>query len=162
MEMDMEGGNESVIEYDFYGNGSQNDTENDCGAVGPGGLLSESYFQGAVYSLYLVIFVTALVGNGLVCYVVKASPRMRTVTNYFIGNLAIGDILMALFCVPFSSVHVLLQHWPFGPYMCRLVSYTQAVSVFVSNQLKLTIAFSTSIALYQRKISNRFRTRPTI
>ncbi|KAL1121969.1 hypothetical protein AAG570_003377 [Ranatra chinensis] len=103
-----------------------------CFEVGPGGLLSGRYFQAAVYSLYLVIFVTAVSGNGLVCYVVKASPRMRTVTNYFIGNLAFGDILMTLFCVPFSSVHVLLQHWPFGPHMCRLVSYTQAVSVFVS------------------------------
>jgi neuropeptide Y receptor len=132
----MEGELNGTGEYEVLPrwNSSLNNTEIvDCGEVGPEGLLSESYFQAAVYSLYLVIFITALVGNGLVCYVVKASPRMRTVTNFFIGNLAVGDILMALFCVPFSSLHVLLQHWPFGPYMCRLVSYTQAVSVLVSN-----------------------------
>ncbi|BES88000.1 receptor [Nesidiocoris tenuis] len=120
--------------YPIFGNDSHNGTAEiiDCESRGPGGLLSTSYFQSAVYSLYILIFVTALSGNGLVCYVVQSSPRMRTVTNFFIGNLAVGDILMALFCVPFSCVPALLQHWPFGPHLCRLVSYTQAVSVLVS------------------------------
>ncbi|KAK9507458.1 hypothetical protein O3M35_007310 [Rhynocoris fuscipes] len=133
--LDWSYSNETIV--DIYNRTiiDNNDTINetiDCNRIGPGGLLSTGYFQSAVYTLYVLIFVTALSGNGLVCYVVQSSPRMRTVTNYFIGNLAVGDIMMALFCVPFSCVPSLLQHWPFGLHMCRLVSYTQVVSVLVS------------------------------
>lgn len=49
-----------------------------------------AYFQITVYMLYISIFVIALFGNGIVCYIVYASPRMKTVTNYFIANLAVG------------------------------------------------------------------------
>ena len=93
---------------------------------GPGGVDTSPYYQTAVYIMYCFIFLLALAGNGLVCHVVQSSPRMRTVTNYFIVNLAVGDILMTLFCVPFSSVStLLLQYWPFGSEMCRTVSYSQ-------------------------------------
>ena len=93
---------------------------------GPGGVDTSPYYQAAVYITYCFIFLLALAGNGLVCHVVQSSPRMRTVTNYFIVNLAVGDILMTLFCVPFSSVStLLLQYWPFGSEMCHTVSYSQ-------------------------------------
>lgn len=97
---------------------------------GPGGVDTSPYYQAAVYIMYCFIFLLALAGNGLVCHVVQSSPRMRTVTNYFIVNLAVGDILMTLFCVPFSSVStLLLQYWPFGAEMCHTVSYSQVSPV---------------------------------
>lgn len=99
---------------------------------GPGGFLSSVCFQMAVYLMYCGVFFVALFGNGLVCYVVYSSPRMRTVTNLFIVNLAVGDILMTLVCVPFTFVPtLLLQFWPFGAPLCHSVSFTQAVSVMV-------------------------------
>lgn len=71
--------------------------------------------------------------NWQVCYIVYSSPRMKTVTNYFIVNLAVGDILLTLFCVPFSFFSILiLQYWPYGSVLCHLVNYCQAVSVLVS------------------------------
>lgn len=58
----------------------------------------------------VVIAVLAVLGNCLVVYVVVAYRRMRTVTNYFIANLALSDILMALFCIPANTVtNLLLQ-----------------------------------------------------
>lgn len=57
---------------------------------------------------------------------------MRTATNYFIVNLAIGDILMALFCIPFTvPSNIIFQYWPFGLSLCVVVSYSQAISVFL-------------------------------
>ncbi|XP_026496949.1 RYamide receptor-like [Vanessa tameamea] len=103
--------------------------------------LSTCVFQTCVYVTYGVIFVIALLGNGLVCFVVQSSPRMKTVTNFFIMNLAVGDILMTLFCVPFSFVSMLiLRYWPFGGLMCKLVNYSQAVSVLVSAYTLLAIS----------------------
>lgn len=110
--------------------------------------LSSTYFQTTVYIMYMSIFVLALFGNGIVCYIVQSSPRMRTVTNYFIANLAVGDILMSLFCVPFSFVSILLLHyWPFGTVLCHLVNYSQAVSVLVSAYTLVAISVDRYIAI---------------
>lgn len=98
----------------------------DCNYFGSQGIFSTSWFRGIIYFVYSTVFVVALTGNGLVCYVVHSSPRMKTVTNFFIVNLALGDILIALFCVPTSSISTLiLQYWPFGPELCPTVIYLQ-------------------------------------
>nr|KAG5713403.1 hypothetical protein BaRGS_024951 [Batillaria attramentaria] len=56
-----------------------------------------------VFSLaYLLIFLCALVGNTMVVLVVVRTPRMRSVTNYLIANLAVADILVAIFCIPIT------------------------------------------------------------
>ncbi|CAL4061089.1 unnamed protein product, partial [Meganyctiphanes norvegica] len=95
-----------------------------------------------VYIFYILIFVFAMIGNTLIIYVVCTNFKMRTVTNYFIANLAAGDLSMALFCVPFSFFSTLiLKYWPFGVIMCITVNYLQAVSVFVSAYSLVAISF---------------------
>lgn len=49
---------------------------------------------------YSLVFVLGILGNSLVISVVFRSPRMRTVTNFFIVNLACADILVVIFCLP--------------------------------------------------------------
>lgn len=49
---------------------------------------------------YSLIFVLGILGNSLVISVVFRSPRMWTVTNFFIANLAVADILVVIFCLP--------------------------------------------------------------
>ncbi|CAG7734509.1 unnamed protein product, partial [Allacma fusca] len=61
-------------------------------------------------------------------------------TNYLIANLALGDLLMAIFCVPFSYIPVLYQYWPFGEIMCHVLSPAQAVFVFVSAYTLVALA----------------------
>lgn len=103
----------------------------DEGYAMPG--VNPTLFRVIIYVMYISILLLALVGNGTVCFIVQSSPRMRTVTNYFIANLALGDILMSFFCVPFTFISMyILQYWPFGAILCRVVNYSQAVSVFVS------------------------------
>ncbi|XP_053981949.1 RYamide receptor-like [Hylaeus volcanicus] len=111
-------------------------------------VFSTSWFQGIIYFFYGTVFVIALIGNGLVCYVVYSSPRMKTVTNFFIVNLALGDMLMALFCVPPSFISTLiLQYWPFGQKLCPTVNYLQAVSVLVSAYTLVAISIDRYIAI---------------
>lgn len=50
--------------------------------------------------LYVIVFIVGLIGNFFVISVVLRAPRMRTVTNFFIANLAIADILVIVFCLP--------------------------------------------------------------
>ncbi|XP_041970607.1 RYamide receptor-like [Aricia agestis] len=47
---------------------------------------------------------------------------------------------MTLFCVPFSFISVLiLKYWPFGAAMCKIVNFSQAVSVLISAYTLLAI-----------------------
>lgn len=52
-----------------------------------------------IVAYVLVIFV-GLVGNLLVIQVIFRVPRMRTVTNLFIANLCVADLLVITFCMP--------------------------------------------------------------
>lgn len=59
----------------------------------------------AVFTIsYLLIFAVCMVGNGVVCFIVLRSKNMRTVTNLFILNLAISDLLVGIFCMPTTLV----------------------------------------------------------
>jgi hypothetical protein len=56
---------------------------------------------GIIYSL---IFVVGNFGNSLVIYVVCRTKSMQSVTNLFIMNLALSDILMCTLAVPFTPI----------------------------------------------------------
>lgn len=113
----------NVTMADFIANGTNNDNFM-CNVYSEP--FSPPYIQTVMYVFYCSILLLALFGNGLVCYVVQSSPRMRTVTNYFIVNLAVGDLLMAVLCIPFTFVStLLLQYWPFGQELCQIVSFSQ-------------------------------------
>lgn len=58
---------------------------------------------------YLSVFVVGLVGNSCVIWVVARTPRMRTVTNYLIVNLAFIDIVVLLVCVPSNLLSNLIH-----------------------------------------------------
>lgn len=53
---------------------------------------------------YLLIFIVCMVGNGVVCFIVLRGKDMHTVTNLFIFNLAISDLLVGIFCMPTTLV----------------------------------------------------------
>ncbi|XP_013402794.1 RYamide receptor [Lingula anatina] len=106
------------------------------------------YVTGILIVLYSAITVLAIGGNSLVCYVVLAYQRMRTVTNYFIVNLAVSDILMAVLCIPLTFVaNILLNYWPFGALLCPIVLYVQAVSVFLSAFTLVAISVDRYVAI---------------
>lgn len=64
-------------------------------------LYRHSMAMSAVYCVaYVLVFVVGLIGNSFVIAVVYRSPRMRTVTNFFIVNLAVADVLVIVFCLP--------------------------------------------------------------
>ncbi|MBN3297834.1 GPR54 protein, partial [Amia calva] len=77
---------------------------------------------------FALIMLVGLVGNSLVIYVVTKHRQMRTVTNFYIANLATTDIIFLVCCVPFTATLYPLPSWVFGDFMCRLVNYLQQVT----------------------------------
>ncbi|KAF1377775.1 hypothetical protein PFLUV_G00204240 [Perca fluviatilis] len=87
----------------------------------------------AVFTVsYLLIFLVCMVGNGVVCFTVLRSKNMRTVTNLFILNLAISDLLVGIFCMPTTLVDNIITGWPFGSVVCKLSGMVQGISVSAS------------------------------
>jgi len=75
--------------------------------------------------LYAIIFVLAVAGNALVIATLAHDRRMRTVTNLFLLNLAVSDLLLAVLCMPFTLIPTLQQNFTFGKAMCVLIRYMQ-------------------------------------
>ncbi|XP_077990878.1 orexin receptor type 2-like [Glandiceps talaboti] len=98
---------------------------------------------------YFVVFTFALFGNLLVCYAVLKNPQMRTVTNYYILNLSIADVLVSLICLPVTVVLETSETWFFGDLACKLIPYFQVVSMSVSVLTLCAIAVDRYFAICQ-------------
>lgn len=88
-------------------------------------LKSSPIVQMIIYVLYTLIFTVGLVGNVLVVFVVAQNKAMQTVTNCYIANLALSDILLCVLAVPFTPLYFFLKEWIFGKILCHLVAYSQ-------------------------------------
>lgn len=49
-----------------------------------------------------------------------------------IANLAVADLMVALFCMPATLVYTELKTWPFGFAMCKMLPFVQFISVMGS------------------------------
>ncbi len=103
-------------------------------------MMHEPWFKGVFIVLYTVIFLLGVSGNLLVVYVVLRNKSMQTITNLFITNLAISDIMMCLLAVPFTPLSAFLKSWVFGDVLCHIVPMTLGVSVYVSTLTSTAIA----------------------
>lgn len=81
---------------------------------------------------YSTIILLGVVGNSLVIYVVCRFKTLRTVTNFFIANLAVADLLVNTLCLPFTLAYTLLGQWKFGHVLCFTLPYAQGLAVHVS------------------------------
>ncbi|XP_051802273.1 neuropeptide Y receptor type 2 [Acanthochromis polyacanthus] len=81
---------------------------------------------------YCTIILFGVTGNSLVIYVVYKFRNLRTVTNFFIVNLAVADLLVNMLCLPFTLAYTLYGEWMFGQVFCFMLPYAQGLAVHVS------------------------------
>lgn len=103
-------------------------------------IINNKIVQSLFFMLYTSIFVLGIFGNVLVCYVVFRNKAMQTVTNLFITNLALSDILLCVLAVPFTPLYTFLGKWVFGSAICHLVPSAQGISVYISTLTLTSIA----------------------
>ncbi|NXM17833.1 NPFF2 protein, partial [Ploceus nigricollis] len=94
--------------------------------------LHQPWVAAVFITSYLLIFLLCMVGNGGVCFIVLWSKHMRTVTNLFILNLAVSDLLVGLFCMPTTLLDNIIAGWPFGSLVCKMSGMVQGISVSAS------------------------------
>ncbi|XP_004632970.1 kiSS-1 receptor [Octodon degus] len=102
-----------------------------CGADGSDGPGSAPLLLDAwlVPLFFATLMLLGLTGNSLVIFVICRQKQMRTVSNFYIANLAATDVIFLLCCVPFTALLYPLPTWVLGDFMCKFVNYIQQVSV---------------------------------
>ncbi|XP_063070767.1 cholecystokinin receptor [Engraulis encrasicolus] len=109
--------------------------------------------------LYSLIFLVSVFGNLLIIVVLMVNKRMRTVTNSFLLSLAISDLMMTVFCMPFSLIPKLLGNFVFGAVMCKAVAYLMGISVSISTFSLVAIAIERYSAICNPLKSRAWQTR---
>uniref|UniRef100_A0A5K3EUG2 G_PROTEIN_RECEP_F1_2 domain-containing protein n=1 Tax=Mesocestoides corti TaxID=53468 RepID=A0A5K3EUG2_MESCO len=94
----------------------------------------------AVFTIYGIIIVLSLVGNTIVILVILRFKSMQSITNLFIVNLAVSDLLMSLVAAPFTPIAAFFDSWVLPQILCKLLSFTMGVSVYVSTLTSTAIA----------------------
>jgi len=106
---------------------------NDSTNITDPGLYQPELSEVVVISLfYCAISLTAVVGNSTVILIVLTSRRMQSVTNFFIANLALADVIIGLFAIPFQFQAALLQRWNLPSFLCPFCPFFQNLSVNAS------------------------------
>ena len=89
---------------------------------------------------YVVVIFIGLASNAVVAWLVARRRALRTATNLYIVNLAVSDMMLCLFCLPFTLVRLLVRNWSLGEGMCRCLPWLQAANVFASTTTVTAIA----------------------
>ncbi|XP_036815764.1 pyroglutamylated RF-amide peptide receptor-like [Oncorhynchus mykiss] len=79
--------------------------------------------------MYAIIFVLALVGNSLVVYIVVRKRAIQTSTNIFICSLAVSDLLITFFCIPFTLLQNISSEWLGGVLICKTIPFVQTMAI---------------------------------
>ncbi|XP_024407973.2 neuromedin-B receptor [Desmodus rotundus] len=98
----------------------------------PEGTTAEFVIRCVIPSLYLFIITVGLLGNIMLVKIFITNSAMRSAPNIFISNLAAGDVLLLLTCVPVDASRYFFDQWMFGEVGCKLIPVIQLTSVGVS------------------------------
>ncbi|XP_070554400.1 muscarinic acetylcholine receptor M2-like [Ptychodera flava] len=83
---------------------------------------------GAVLSTWIIL------GNFFVILLFSFHRKLRTISNFFIVNLAVADFLVGILSTPVYTMYSTLAYWPWGHIVCDLwsaIDYTIcSVSLF--------------------------------
>ncbi|XP_006129164.2 substance-P receptor [Pelodiscus sinensis] len=98
----------------------------------------------AAYSLIVVV---AVVGNIVVMWIILAHKRMRTVTNYFLVNLAFAEASMAAFNTVVNFTYAIHNEWYYGLAYCKFHNFFPIAAVFASIYSMTAIAVDRYMAI---------------
>ena len=105
----------------------------------------------AITAIYVILFLTAILGNVLVIYVVLRRPGMKSPTNLLLVNMAIADLLFALFMFPLALIRYHVRGlWiggAFGEFSCHTIFFMSHLPIAGSTTTLIFIALERFFAI---------------
>ncbi|XP_074052008.1 C-C chemokine receptor type 4 [Macrotis lagotis] len=111
---------ETTLDYGSYYNG---DLPSPCNKGGV-----RNFGKLFLPPLYSLVFLFGLLGNFMVVLVLLKYKRLKSMTDVYLFNLAISDLLF-VFSLPFW-VYYVADQWVFGPTFCKIISYMYLVGFY--------------------------------
>ncbi|NXP29427.1 CCR8 protein, partial [Scytalopus superciliaris] len=107
--------------------------------------------------MYSLLFVTGLVGNALVIWVLAVSKRIKTMTDVYLLNLAISDLLF-VFSLPFLVWYSIMSQWTFGNATCKIISSSYFIGFYSSVFFITIMSIDRYLAIVQSIYALKVRT----
>uniref|UniRef100_A0A8D0GTX6 Olfactory receptor n=1 Tax=Sphenodon punctatus TaxID=8508 RepID=A0A8D0GTX6_SPHPU len=82
------------------------------------GLTSVLGLQHFLFTLFLILYMISVLGNGTIVAVVLAEPRLHTPMYFFLGNLSCLDICYSTVTLPKILAGFLSKHWSISSSGC--------------------------------------------
>ncbi|XP_077278037.1 trissin receptor-like isoform X2 [Temnothorax americanus] len=98
-------------------------------------------------TLYTIVFVCCFFGNLMVIFVVTFSRRLRSITNFFLANLAVADFCVGIFCVYQTLTNYLMNSWQLGDFLCKVYMFVHALSYTASILILVVVCTERYLAI---------------
>ncbi|KAM6953371.1 C-C chemokine receptor type 1-like [Aplochiton taeniatus] len=138
---------ETTIDYDYSGLPIELCSRHD-----------DNTFGARMSLFYYLIFVVSLLGNGLVLLIIYKFEKLSTVTNIFLLNLVVSDLVFTS-SLPFWAVYQQLSRWVFGRVMCKVVGSAYFLGIYSSVLFLALMTFDRHVAVVYAVAAPRLRRR---
>ncbi|KAL4223976.1 hypothetical protein ACF0H5_017435 [Mactra antiquata] len=95
----------------------------------------------------VVIFAISVAGNVFVFLIFYKKPTLVTISNRFILNLSVCNVLETLFVMPFVFAALVTQQWQFGQFWCQITGFLMNSSIAASTLTLVMIAIDRYFAV---------------
>ncbi|NXN90737.1 GPR19 protein, partial [Bombycilla garrulus] len=86
------------------------------------------------------LWLISVLGNFLVCLVIRRSRRTQSTTNYFVVSLACADLVSSVGSAPLLLLQLSSGRWMLGSGACQLLRYVQYLTPGVQIYVLLAIS----------------------
>ncbi|KAK5621106.1 Somatostatin receptor type 2 [Crenichthys baileyi] len=140
--------------YDTYN--QENDSDLNGNYSGPRELHQDKTSSVVLTFINFMVCAVGLCGNTLVIYVILRYAKMKTVTNIYILNLAVADVL-CMMSLPFIALQLALVRWPFGEPLCRVIMTVDSLNQFTSIFCLMVMSIDRYLAVVHPIRSTKWR-----
>lgn len=146
--------------FDLFDNGTDNisegsgdfdqDFQEPCGST-----LSRDFNKVFLPTVYGIIFILGVFGNGLVVVVMGYQKKVKTMTDKYRLHLSVADLLFVL-TLPFWAVDA-AKNWYFGAFLCVSVHVIYTVNLYSSVLILAFISLDRYLAVVRATNSQATR-----
>ncbi|XP_001638421.2 prolactin-releasing peptide receptor isoform X2 [Nematostella vectensis] len=114
----------------------------------------------ALLPVYIIVVLFGTLGNAVVIHVIRVTRAMHSTTNYLLVNLAIGDMLTLLWCIPYKVLVFYFDHptGTAGDYICKFfTSYNVTVITLTVSIFTLTLLSVERYRVLLNPMHHKFR-----
>ena len=105
---------------------------NTTGTLSTSPLQYRPWLKILLWTFYSLIFILGVGGNSAVCFILHRRKSLRTVTNLFILNLAISDLIFSC-TIPLEFPIIVSDYkWPYAAFFCKIYGPVQTIVLSVS------------------------------